>query len=126
MTEFESLGLKGGVWQGLLTCDQAPGRLLLVHLGDRVAEARVSPEGTGQWRVEVAIPSNRLADGVQAFLLLEDGGAAGMPLQSGARHLGSLTLVAGEMLDDDLRAELNLMRSELDLLKKELRRLAAG
>ena len=44
MDEFESLGLKSGIWQGVLRRDTAPGRLLLVHLGSRVAEARVTPQ----------------------------------------------------------------------------------
>ncbi|UFS65334.1 hypothetical protein LO749_01860 [Paracoccus denitrificans] len=125
MNEFESLGLKGGIWQGVLHRDAPPGRLVLVHMGSRLAEARVNPEPEGGWAVDVAIPAERLSDGVQSFLLLEDGGAEGEPPHPGARHLASLTLVAGALLDGDLHAELSLMRSELELLKKELRRLAA-
>ncbi|WP_347266261.1 hypothetical protein [Paracoccus sp. (in: a-proteobacteria)] len=126
MSEFQSHGLKGGIWQAEIRRDAAPGRLLLLHLGARVGTARVSDLGGGRWRIEAAIPAQRLADGVQSFLLLEDEGSGVEPLQPGARHLGSLTLVAGALLDDDLRAELSLMRAELDLLKRELRRLAVG
>lgn len=125
MNEFESLGLKSGIWQGVIHRDAPPGRLVLVHMGSRVAEARVTVEAEGCWRVAVAIPAERLSDGVQSFLLLEDQGNEGEPPQPGALHLGSLTLVAGELLDADLLAELGLMRSELELLKKELRRLAS-
>ncbi|WP_199261016.1 hypothetical protein [Paracoccus binzhouensis] len=125
MSEFESLGLKGGIWHGLLHRATPPARLVLVHMGARVGEARLDPEGEGVWRVSAAIPAERLSDGVQSFLLLEDQGEEGEPPRPGALHLGSLTLVAGALLDDDLRAELDLMRAELELLKKELRRLAA-
>ncbi|MFC3568337.1 hypothetical protein [Paracoccus sp. TOH] len=125
MNEFESLGLKGGIWQGVLQRPTPPARLVLVHMGARVAEARVSPDAAGGWRVAAPIPAERLSDGVQSFLLLEDQGEEGEPPRPGALHLGSLTLVAGALLDDDLRAELELMRAELELLKKELRRLAA-
>ncbi|KGJ04855.1 hypothetical protein SAMN04487972_108149 [Paracoccus halophilus] len=126
MSDFESLGLKGGIWQGVIARAEPPGRLSLVHLGERIAEVLATPEGAGQWRIASAIPSGRLSDGVQTFLLLEDRGEGAAPLQPGARQLGKLTLAAGALLDDDLLAELDLMRSELDLVKRELRRLAAG
>ena len=126
MSEFESLGLRGGIWQGIVQRATPPGRLLLMHAGRRVAEARVTPEGAGRWRIATAIPAERLSDGVQTFLLLEDpaGAAAegGQPAP-GAVQLAHLTLIAGEMADSDLRAELDLLRSELDLVKRELRRL---
>lgn len=126
MSDFESFGLRSGIWQGVLRRDDAPGRLVLVHMGNRVAEGRATQEPGGGWRIAVAIPPDRLSDGVQSFLLLEDEGAEGEQPQPGAQRLGSVTLIAGELLDDDLHAELTLMRAELELLKKELRRLAAA
>lgn len=126
MDEFESLGLKSGIWQGILQRPTAPGRLALVHLGARVADARVTAQEDGSWRVAAAIPAQRLSDGVQTFLLMEDQGTEGEAVQPGALHLASLNIVAGQPIDEDLRAELSLMRSELDLLKRELRRLAAA
>ena len=128
MSEFESLGLRGGIWQGIVRRATPPGRLLLVHAGRRVAEARVTPEGDGRWRVATALPAERLSEGVQTFLLLEDpAGAEATQTQAqpaaGAVQLAHLTLIAGEMVDADLRAELDLLRSELDLVKRELRRL---
>ncbi|MTH33021.1 hypothetical protein GL279_00210 [Paracoccus limosus] len=125
MDRFESLGLKSGIWQGVLHGDAAPGRLLLVHMGARVGDARATAQDDGSWRIAAAIPPQKLSDGVQTFLLLEDQGEGAEPPQPGARHLSSLSIVAGELLEEDMRAEMNLMRSELDLLKKELRRLAA-
>ncbi len=126
MDQFETLGLKSGIWQGILRREVPPGRLLLVHMGSRVAEARATAQDDGSWRIAAAIPAQKLSDGVQTFLLLEDQGEGAEPPQAGAAHLASMSIIAGELLDEDLRAELNLMRSELDLLKKELRRLASG
>lgn len=126
MEMFESLGLKSGIWQGILRRDRAPGRLLLVHLGDRVAEAHATAQEDGGWRIAAAIPAQKLSDGVQTFLLLEDAGEGAEPPQAGALHLASLSMVVGEPLHEDMRTEMNLMRSELNLVKKELRRLAAG
>lgn len=126
MSDFESIGLKGGIWQSVLARDHEPARLSLVHLGERIAEARATAEGAGQWRITTAIPAEHLSDGVQTFLLVEDTGEGGQPLEPGARQLGKMTVVSGALLEDDLRAEFELMRNELELLKKELRRLAAG
>ena len=36
--------------------------------------------------------------------------------------LGDFTLIAGEPLADDLRAEVELLRAELDMLKRAFRR----
>lgn len=125
MAEFESLELNGGTWHGVLRGDAPLGRLILVHLGDRVAEAQVVPIDPTSWRVAVTLPLDRLSDGVQSFLLMRDGGKDLDPPQPDARHLGSLTLAAGQVLEYDLLNELALLRSEVDLLKKELRRLAS-
>ncbi|MFG6080729.1 hypothetical protein ACEUZ9_001335 [Paracoccus litorisediminis] len=127
MDRFESLGLKSGIWQGILRRDTAPVRLVLVHLGERVGEARVTTgDEEGSWRIAAAIPSQKLSDGVQSFILMEDEGKEGEALQPGAFHLASLNIVAGRQLDHDLRAEIVLLRSELDLVKRELRRIALG
>ena len=126
MNEFETLGLRGGIWQGILQRKTPPARLLLVHMGARIAEARATPEGDGRWRITVAIPAERLSDGVQTFLLVEDEAQGVAPPDPGAVQLSHLTVGAGEPLDLDLRAELDLLRGELDLMKKELRRLARG
>lgn len=125
MDQFESLGLKSGIWQGVLRRDTPPGRLLLVHMGARVGDARATAQDDGSWRIAAAIPPQKLSDGVQTFLLLEDQGEGAEPPQAGASHLSSLSIVAGELVEEDMRAEMNLLRSELDVLKKELRRLAA-
>jgi hypothetical protein len=48
---------------------------------------------------------------VQSFLVQSDGVT-----------LAQFTLVAGQAPDQDLRAELNLLRAELDLLKRAFQR----
>ena len=47
MSEFESLGLKIGIWQGILRRETPPGRLMLVHMGSPVAEALATAEPEG-------------------------------------------------------------------------------
>lgn len=123
MAEFENLGLKSGIWSGLLRRDAAPERVGLVHRGEVVAEARITAAGEGQWRIDADLPPARISDGVTSFLLLEHGG--GQDAGAGDQ-LASLSVVAGRALEQDLLAEIDLLRAELDLLKREFRRFGAG
>lgn len=41
---------------------------------------------------------------------------------AGGVTLARFTLVAGQALEEDIRAELNLLRAELDLLKRAFQR----
>ena len=126
MPTFDSHGLKGGVWRGRLSGqDRPPARVLLIQHGEVLAEARLSPDGAGAWRVEVALPGSVLSDGVQTLLLKavaegteEGAGAAG-------ETLARLSLMAGSPLAEDLGVEVSALRAELELVKRELRRLAA-
>jgi hypothetical protein len=43
-------------------------------------------------------------------------------VQAGNARLAVITLVAGEPLDGDFRAELSLLRAELDVLKRAFQR----
>lgn len=125
MSDFESLGVRAGIWSGLLRRDAAPGRVTLVHLGEAVAQGRISAAGEGQWRIDVTLPPGRISEGVQNFLLMADNAGPDEPMTKSER-LADLPIIAGTVLDQDLRAELDLLRAELDLLKREFRRFAAG
>ncbi len=67
----------------------------------------------GRWPVSVPIPAGLLSDGVLSFLVRE--AATGVVI-------GHFAIVAGSPLEADLRAEIDLLRAELDLLKKAFRR----
>ena len=123
MADFESFGLKAGIWAGVLHRSDAPKRVLLIHLGAPVAEAKIRADKPSLWRIEAALPAHCLSDGVQSFALLADDGEGDQPMP-GAERLATLSLVAGAPLDFDLRAEIDLIRAELDLLKREFRRIA--
>ncbi|QPM91791.1 hypothetical protein [Pseudooceanicola algae] len=113
--------LAGGTWQGLLT---ARGRrtppALDVRVDDRVVEGveLTAPEaGPGvdvanSWLVTVPIPAAAIADGVRVFVIQE---------QESGRLLNSFAIVAGEALQDRLIAEVELLRAELDMLKRAFR-----
>ncbi|TRW97396.1 hypothetical protein FNJ84_07725 [Paracoccus sp. M683] len=123
MTDFEDHGLSAGIWSGVLRRENAPARVLLTHLGRPVAEAQLSPAADGEWRVSAGISSDLLSDGLQCFLLMAEPPEAG-PEGAGAEHLASLTVLAGVPLDQDIHAEVELLRAEIDMLKREMRRLA--
>jgi hypothetical protein len=109
--------LLAGVWEGLLTAPEgASPRLAVTHLGQAIEGVALSPHTGGQWSVRIPVPPDTISDGVQTFVIADaDTGAT----------LASFTLIAGEPLAEDLRAEIALLRAELDMLKQAFRRHAA-
>ena len=108
--------IHAGVWEGVLTSSRPePPALAVTHLEQPVLSVEVAPLAArpGEWLVRVAIPPDLLSDGVQTFVISD--------AATGAK-LSSFAIVAGEPLDDDIRAELDLLRAELDMLKKAFRR----
>lgn len=105
----------GGIWEGLLTGADAAPKIAASHLGRAIEDVTVTadPREAGAWRVSVGIPADILSDGVQTVLVTD--------AASGAT-LATISLVAGEPLEDDIRAELDLLRAELDMLKRAFRR----
>jgi len=111
--------LAEGVWEGLLSSRAASApRLLLRHMDELIGEpetvrADEGDAGVGKWFVRFRLPVERLSDGVQTFVIEDaDTGDA----------LAHETVIAGEVLDEDTRAEVALLRAELDLLKRAFRR----
>lgn len=105
-----------GVWEGLLTCTEkgAGTPEISVTLQDRpLRGVTVTVAGENRWALEVPVPPEAVGDGVQTFLI-SDANADTL--------LGSFTLIAGEALGDDIRAEMDLLRAELDMLKRAFRR----
>ena len=69
--------------------------------------------GEGQWSSRGPIPAALIAEGVQTFLIRD------------ARNgdvLNSFALMAGDFLSYDIRVEVALLREELDMVKRVLRR----
>lgn len=127
MMQFDSHGLKGGLWRGRLTHPQgAPARITLILNGEVMAEGRMTADGEGASLVEVDLPREVLSEGMQTLLLRADAGEAGAEAHPDAELLARLPLLAGRPLDDDMTAEITALRAELELVKRELRRFAAN
>ncbi len=106
-----------GVWEGVLTGSVEGGGLPSVkvtHLGRGLEGVEVTPlpEDRG-WLLRVPVPVHTLADGMQTFLIVD---------ATSEERLGDFAISAGEALGEDYRAELDLLRAELDMLKRAFRR----
>lgn len=117
MTEWRltKTRMTGGVWEGVLSGpeDATPPALEATWLERPLESPEVSVlKGGPGWQVRLRIPAEVLTDGVHTVLI----GA------SGGDPLAVETFVCGDPLEDDLRAEISLLRAELDMLKKAFRR----
>ncbi|MCF6232363.1 MAG: hypothetical protein L3J36_04590 [Rhodobacteraceae bacterium] len=105
--------LRNGIWEGRIGgADDARPDIRVMYLDQPVEGVEISEEDGG-WKLSVPVPIHAIADGVHTFLIING---------SGDTKLGDFTLIAGEVLADDLRAEVELLRAELDMLKRAFRR----
>lgn len=118
---FDSHGISNGCWSGELIAATPPARVALVHRGNAVAQASLRQIGPDRWILSADLPGTVVDQGAQAVALV-----AGDPGDAGSQVLGHLTLVAGTVIADDVLAEVAQLRAELDLLKREFRRLGAS
>ena len=106
-----------GIWEGILTRKNGSSDVpeVRVTLFERVIEGVEIKEETEaqQWLLRVPIPADVISGGVQTFLIDD--------AKDGDR-LGHFCLIAGEALGDDIRAEVDLLRAELDMMKRAFRR----
>lgn len=101
-----------GVWQGYLPGGDLPPAVTVTHLEMPLPDVTVT-EDAGGWRISVPIPAHTLSDGVQTYLVKD---------ASTQETLASFAIAAGAPLSEDLRAEVDLLRAELDMLKRAFRR----
>ena len=106
-----------GVWEGVLTHDgngNFQPEIAVTHLDQPLGGVVVSEKpDDGNWALRVPIPAQLISDGLQTFLILD---------ARTNETLGSFAVLAGDALSEDLRAEVDLLRAELDMLKRAFRR----
>ncbi|MRU14992.1 hypothetical protein FDP25_06070 [Roseovarius sp. A21] len=106
-----------GVWEGVMTRageGNTQPQVEVTHLEKPLPGVEVTEKPEEDlWVVRVPVPAEMIADGVQTFLIND--------AKSG-ETLNSFALLAGEALSHDIRAEMNLLREELDMLKRAFRR----
>jgi len=77
------------------------------------ATVREDPEDARRYLLRVPIPVELLSEGVQTFVISE---------RATAERLAAFTIITGQPMDEDFRAEVELLRAELDMLKRAFRR----
>lgn len=111
-----SKSLQAGLWTVLVKPGNpasAP-KVAATHQGNPVAGVEVTPaEEKGLWTVQVPVRASLLSDGVHTVLLVDT---------ATDTTLDKLVMICGEDLSDDIRAEVDLLRAELDMLKRAFRR----
>ncbi|MEM1065726.1 MAG: hypothetical protein AAF771_05725 [Pseudomonadota bacterium] len=109
--------IREGVWEAQVSLEQDVGSpdFGAYHLEAALSDLSVSPiDGApGQWSVRLPIPPAVIGDGVNTILVKDNGTG---------ETLATIALVAGEPLAEDIRAEVDLLRAELDMLKRAFRR----
>lgn len=107
--------IRAGVWEGVFSGAESQPRLEVLLLEQPLPGVVVEPVAgrTGEWGVRVPIPAEVLNEGVQTFLIREEGTT---------ETLAHFTVITGVAMEDDMRAEVDLLRQELDMLKRAFRR----
>lgn len=115
--ELSKTRLFEGVWEGVLTAtdDEADQpNLGVTHLDKALGQLLLSKTtDANQWSVRIPIPLELIADGAQTFLIFD---------KDTGETLDSFTIIAGDAVTDDIRAEVTLLRAELDMVKRAFRR----
>ncbi|AHD07877.1 hypothetical protein [Phaeobacter gallaeciensis] len=108
---------RDGLWEGRIGDTGSSGSTPVIevrHLDRLVPDVALEESETaGEWSLTIPIPTEAIADGVQSFVIYD--------LTTDAK-LGDFTLICGELTGDDLRVEVELLRAELDMLKRAFRR----
>ena len=107
--------IRAGMWEGVMSGVEARPELEVILLQEPLPGVTVEPVPAreAEWAVRVPIPPEVLSEGVQTFLIREKGAT---------ETLAHFTVITGVAMEDDMRAEVDLLRQELDMLKRAFRR----
>ncbi|OIQ34752.1 MAG: hypothetical protein BM559_04635 [Roseobacter sp. MedPE-SWchi] len=109
---------RNGTWEGVIQNAKdngLPPEIKVLYQDQPLGEISITEgNAANEWNLHITIPTEAICDGVQTFVITE-GGSAGQKLES-------FSLIAGEAAVDDMRAEIELLRAELDMLKRAFRR----
>jgi hypothetical protein len=113
--ELTKTKMQQGVWQGVITgAGEIAPKIEVFHQNRKVDSVQLAHNSEADhWLLSVTIPPEAISDGVQTLMIRD---------ATGDTDIGHITLMAGEVLGDDIRAEMDLLRAELDMLKRAFRR----
>lgn len=106
--------MQEGVWHGQLVQDGPGEPLVRVSYLDQDLDAvSLTPTEENTWDLSVVVPPEAIADGIHTVLITD---------RTDDTRLAAFSFIAGEAIGEDIRAEIELLRGELDLLKRAFRR----
>lgn len=111
---LENSRIKAGRWEAVSHEKETPD-LEVRHQGE-VLEGLLLTGEPGDWRLSQPIQAELLSEGVLTFLVCR---------KSDGEVIDRFSLVAGAPLAGDLRAEIDLLRTELDMLSRAFRQHCA-
>ncbi len=104
-----------GMWQGIITGsgDEMP-KINVVHGNSNVADFKlVRNETADHWSLTIPVPAAAIADGIQVIIVTD--------LQSDQK-IGDIVIIGDDVTSVDMRAEMALLRAELEMMKRAFRR----
>lgn len=108
--------VREGTWTARLIAGADQPDLTMTHLGQAIDGLSIEQgQEAGTWLLRFEIPKALIGDGVQTFVLQDQT----------EMTVGHFTLIIGEPLAEDLRAEIALLRGELETLKTAFRKHCA-
>ena len=110
--KLEMSRIRAGRWEAVVGETPEAPAISILHQEQALSGLEVVQDGAERWKLSLPIPAELLSDGVQTFVVL---GAEG-------QRLTQFTFITGVPLEDDIRAEVDLLRAELDMLKRAFRR----
>lgn len=116
--QLTKTSLKHGVWRGIITDmgEDAP-KIEVTHKNVVLTDIELTHnESAGHWALSIPIPRDAIADGVHTLIIRD--------IETDTK-IGHITLQADDVAHEDLRAEMDLIRAELDMLKRAFRRHCA-
>ena len=104
-----------GTWQGVITgASDAQPEISVTHANMSIPDFKlVRNETADHWVLTIPVPAAAIADGIQTVLVID---------RQADQKIGEFVLIGDEVSSVDLRAEMDLLRAELDMLKRAFRR----
>ncbi|MEX5563798.1 hypothetical protein SM764_10290 [Pseudophaeobacter sp. 1A16562] len=108
---------RNGKWEGRISnapVTGTPPNIRVLYLDQPVEQVALS-EGSrdGEWELVITVPTEAIADGVHSFVITD---------AAADQTLAHFTLIGGDVAAEDMRCEVELLRAELDMLKRAFRR----
>ena len=104
-----------GTWQGVITgASDAQPEISVTHANMSIPDFKlVRNETADHWVLTIPVPAAAIADGIQTVLVID---------RQADQKIGEFVVIGDEVSSVDLRAEMDLLRAELDMLKRAFRR----